>query len=136
MTDSHLSVPAVTELHVGAAPLQAGGVGHELIGAHRLHLPEELHRAARHVPALRQTFSVNTKNICECILTLFRLSPRVLGLVSAEHELVVLGLADLAEVHGPGPEAGGAERNLLHCELGLRGQPDVLSQHYPGHNSL
>ena len=65
MTDSHLGVPAVTELHVGAAPLQAGGVGHELIGAHRLHLPKELHRAARHVPTLLQTFSADTKHICK-----------------------------------------------------------------------
>ena len=43
------------ELHVGAAPLQARGVRHELGGAQSLHLLEELHRAARHVTALLQT---------------------------------------------------------------------------------
>ena len=51
----HLGVPAVRELHVGAAPLQARGVRHELGGAQSLHLLEELHRAARHVTALLQT---------------------------------------------------------------------------------
>ena len=66
----HLSVPAVTELHVGAAPLQTGGVCHELRGAHRLHLPEELHRAASHILALLQTLSVNNRNILNiCIRT-------------------------------------------------------------------
>ena len=63
-------------------------------------------------------------------------APRILGFISAEHELVVLHLTDLAEVHGPGPEAGGAEGDLLYRELGLSGQPDVLGQHYPGYNSL
>ena len=52
----HLGVSAVRELHVGAAPLQAGGVGHELRGAHGLHLPEEVHGAAGDVLALLQTF--------------------------------------------------------------------------------
>ena len=129
----HLGVPAVTELHVGAAPLQTGGVCHELRGAHGLHLPEELHRAARHLPALLQTLSVDNTNI----LNTFEasdISPRVLSFVSAEHKLVVLDLADLAEVHGAGPEAGGAEGDLLHGELGLGGQPDILGQHHPGHN--
>ena len=56
----HLSVSALAELHVGAAPLKTSGVRHELRGAHRLHLPEELHGAARHVPALLQTLSVET----------------------------------------------------------------------------
>ena len=51
----HLGVSAVRELHVGAAPLQAGGVRHELGGAQSLHLLKELHRAARHVAALLQT---------------------------------------------------------------------------------
>ena len=51
----HLGVTAVCELHVGAAPLQAGGVRHELGCAQSLHLLEELHRAARHVAALLQT---------------------------------------------------------------------------------
>ena len=56
MTRTDLSLPALLELHVGAAPLQARGVRHELRGAHRLHLPEEVHGAAGHVFAFLQTF--------------------------------------------------------------------------------
>ena len=51
-----LGLPALSELHVGAAPLQAGGVRHELRGAHRLHLPEELQGAAGDVLAFLDTF--------------------------------------------------------------------------------
>ena len=51
-----LSVSTMGKLHVGASSLQAGGVGHELGGAHRLHLPEELHGAAGHILALTKTF--------------------------------------------------------------------------------
>ena len=52
----YLGLPALLELHVGAASLQAGGVGHELRGAHGLHLPEEVHGAAGDVLTLLQTF--------------------------------------------------------------------------------
>ena len=55
--------------------------------------------------------------------------PGVLRLPPAQHELVVLDLARLAQVHGPGPQRGGAQGDLLHRELLLRGQPDVLGQH-------
>ena len=53
---SNLGVSTVHEVHPGAAPLKAGGVGHELCGTHGLHLPEELHGAACHILTLRQTF--------------------------------------------------------------------------------
>ena len=104
-----------------------------LRGAHRLHLPEELHRAASHLLALLQTLSVDNTNILNSFVA-SDISPWVLSFVSAEHKLVVLHLTDLAEVHGAGPEAGGAEGDLLHGELGLGGKPDVLCQHHPGHN--
>ena len=51
-----LGLPALPELHVGAASLQTGGVRHELRRAHRLHLPEELHGAAGDVLAFPDTF--------------------------------------------------------------------------------
>ena len=51
-----LGLPALSELHVGAASLQAGGVRHELRGAHRLHFPEEFHGAAGDLLAFLETF--------------------------------------------------------------------------------
>ena len=54
--------PAVRELHVGASSLKTRGVGHELWGAHRLHLPEELHGAAGDVLAFLDTLPRREKH--------------------------------------------------------------------------
>ena len=59
-----LGVPAVAKLHVGASPLQTGGVGHELRGTHGLHLPEELHGAAGNILAFSKTLSDMKRRLC------------------------------------------------------------------------
>ena len=122
-----LGLPALRELHVGAASLQAGGVRHELRGAHRLDLPEELHGAAGDVLAFLDTFprgQHGSDDICSHFCGGDQ--PGILGLTAAQHELVVLNLAGLAQVHGASTQGGSAQGNLFYGQLSIGGQPDIL----------
>merc|ERR1719361_2794392 len=94
-----LSLPALIELHISRALLHAVDVAHELGSAGGLHLAEELHGAAGH------------------LLTNSKAGPGILRLAPAEHELIVLHLTVLAQVHCCRPQGGCSQGHLLHSEL-------------------